>query len=582
MRKKLRGAAPSIDVQRAHDRHTLWAPLAVIAVLALCCWLFTNAGRRLGLPSPQDVAEAAGLRPANVFDGERFVSSTLYASKTERYPNELERLVGFAAIAAAFLWSYYARVERKHLAFVACFLAGFVTLYGLPAAAAFLAAHLAVYTCFHPKSRDAPGAAAGAGALLPVALVDELHLSRENVALLVAGTAALGLLTFRHALAPLLERERLARVVRAAIVQAPLVAGIACALAQGWSAATAPAGATAWRWSVPVGLLFFLLQWERLLVYHIDRKDGEVPEDLPLLGYITVFTAPQLLLNCNAQPYVGQGYSYLASSFLREDKNALVRSGLRLIAYSILSMTLAEWAIAHAIAFLGGRGVIAYDYTDMLVRKFVGGAPVTTATVLLSTFLDQARVWLVYGSIAHFRVGAWRLLGHDVDPQYDKPWVATNLVTFWGRFAFHYREFLVRAFYYPVFLRLGGMPTRLRVFLATMAATTIRNFIWGHVPDKLYDNIEDRAVTFANLVLMLRAWPYYLLLGLGISTTQWYLMRPGRTRKAWTLDRRLPLDVLAACLTMLFFSLIHVFARPLPGSTLADHVTLFLRGLGLS
>ena len=81
--------------------------------------------------------------------------------------------------------------------------------------------------------------------------------------------------------------------------------------------------------------------------------------------------------------------------------------------------------------------------------------------------------------------------------------------------------------------------------------------------------------------MILRAWPYYLLLGLGISLTQLYLMRKGRTRRLWTPGWRIGLDVLAAYCTIQYFCIIHIFARPHPDGTLGDLVRLFLIGFGI-
>ena len=253
-------------------------------------------------------------------------------------------------------------------------------------------------------------------------------------------------------------------------------------------------------------------------------------------------------------------------------------SGLRLWSVALLYLVFGETLVRETVVFIQHLfGVTVYTSTAHLVEQYVEGAPIGTATVLLSTFLDQVRVFLVFGAITHFRVGAWRVFGHDVDPQYNRPWMATNLVALWGRFAFHYREFLVRTFYYPIFFRFFKKYLYLRVFLATMVATSIGNHIWGHVPDRLYS----KGVTLENLIMILRAWPYYLLLGLGISLTQLYLMRKGRTRRPWTLDRRIGLDILAAYCTMQYFCLIHIFARPHPQGTLGDLTRLFLIGLGI-
>ncbi len=73
-----------------------------------------------------------------------------------------------------------------------------------------------------------------------------------------------------------------------------------------------------------------------------------------------------------------------------------------------------------------------------------------------------------------------------MDPYINRPWLSTNLATFWSRFTFHYREFLVRAFYYPVFFRFFKKHRNLRVLVATMTAAAFGNLIWGHVTERLF------------------------------------------------------------------------------------------------
>jgi len=66
----------------------------------------------------------------------------------------------------------------------------------------------------------------------------------------------------------------------------------------------------------------------------------------------------------------------------------------------------------------------------------------------------------------------------------------------------------------------------------------------------------------------------------GRATEYCELHRP-RTRRPRTLDRRLPLDLLCAYLSLQYFALIHVYIRPQPGGSLAASTRLVLIGLGV-
>ena len=130
-------------------------------------------------------------------------------------------------------------------------------------------------------------------------------------------------------------------------------------------------------------------------------------------------------------------------------------------------------------------------------------------TYFATTLLDVLRWLVLWGGVVHMKTGLWRICGYRVDAYFDKPWLSTNLVVFWGRFTFHYRAFLSRAFYYPVFFKVARKHLRVRVVVATLAATALGNLLWGHVAERLfYRGLEGRQV-----LEVLRTWPYFLLLG---------------------------------------------------------------------
>jgi hypothetical protein len=216
---------------------------------------------------------------------------------------------------------------------------------------------------------------------------------------------------------------------------------------------------------------------------------------------------------------------------------------------------------------------------EWLVRSHAAGLELGTGSVLLSTLLYQVGLLLIWGGALHFKVGLWRVMGYDVDPYFRFPFLATNLVSLWTRFTFHYREFLVRAFYYPVFFRLAGRKTWLRVSVATLAAVGVGNLVWGHVVELMYYD----GMLFRNFAGMFRAWPYFLLLTLGITGTElWLLWKPRRLRrKPWTWGWRIGLDVAAAYVTIQFYSLLHIFLFPVAGAGFWDHVAVFLKGVGI-
>lgn len=554
----LRGAPPSAAQRELHDRHRPWIVAPVLAALLVYCWCYTHLLTWLGVPAPGDVAGALGWALPRVIDADGNIDSKLVVTRTALFANDEERLVVFAALFGAFVSTYFAPLRHKLAAIVGWFLLGFGVLYGVQTTATLLAGHLGIYLLFHPGNRWAPWIAGGLGGLVGVACGGGVWLAAIGVVALV----------FRGLRGWLVAGGRAVAALRIVAIQACMITIAVAAVRE---------GVTGQSWQLPVGVLVLFYQWARLMVYHADFRDGEVPAALGVWDYLGVFLSPAGLTNFAVAPYLGQGYSYLAERHLARDKTALVVSGLRLWGLALVYMVFAEQAMVwFAAAVERLFGVPVYRFTSELVRAHLAGVQHSQATVLVSTIVDQARIFLIYGGITHFRVGAWRVLGYQVDTQYDRPWLATNLANLWGRFAFHFREFLVRVFYYPVFLRCFRRRRLLRIGFATLVATVVGNLVWGHVPPKLLGELR-----WQVLVTILSTWPYFVLLGLGIALTQVWLMWRPRTRRPWTLDRRLALDVVCAYLTLQYFALIHVFIRPQPGGTLADLARLVAIGLGL-
>ena len=564
----LLGKPPVTDDQRrAHDRHDWRVVAAVLGMLALYLYLFTHAADYLGLPRPEPLARSLGLDIPHVFDGSHNVSSNVVITLTQRFDtNDDERMVFLLLLAAAFLSAYFLPLAWKQPALIFWSLVAVWLLYGSRVLAALLGAQLLVYLVLHPRRGDGWVAALTglafhwafwwpAGALEP---------GLAGAVLVAAGAAALHGLVLR----PLLARETSARVLRTLAVQSAIVTVTLGAVGE---------ALTGRAWSLPLGILLFFWQWERLILYHVDYKDGRIPRRLSLTRFLAVFWNPAVIPNWNWGVSIGQGYAHVHDNFLAEDKNRLALAGVKLLGVALLYLIFWNWGRHLAVDFFEGLGIPVFNArTRSMVSHFVAGGEVSTPSVLATTFLDLARWTMLWAGVVHFKVAIWRILGFRMEPYMDRPWLATDLATFWRRFTFHYREFLVRAFYYPVFFRYFRNHPRLRVLAATLAAAGLGNLVWGHMTERLYY----RGLEMENLLYVLGTWPYFLLLALGIAFSQIVLLRR-RRRRPWTRDAWLLKDILAAWATLQYFALIHIFARPVPGSTLGDLTRLFLRGFGI-
>ncbi|MEE3329237.1 MAG: hypothetical protein VX246_00090, partial [Myxococcota bacterium] len=463
--------------------------------------------------------------------------------------------------------AYFLPLRFKQASLVAWAGLGLGVLFGVETTGALLFAHLVVYAVLHPHPARGwlPSGAAGVAAY--VAFVHEGDAGGERgiwLGLLPVASALFNHYGLRRALA----QPRIAGVLRPVVVHSAIVAICVGIFAEAQSGSS---------WDLPLGLLMFFWQWARVTMYYIDYCDDLVPNDVPLDRYLAVFVSPAAIPNWNWGVAIPQGYAHLNNNFLSRDKNEIVIGGLRLLGIALFYLICWDWLRNGLTEIIEHAGIPVYRLnTRLLVHNYIEGAPVGTATVLITTLLDLLRFMLFFGSVMHFKVGVWRIFGYDVAAYYDRPWKATNLVALWSRFAFHYREFLVRAFYYPSFFRwFRGYP-RLRVFFASMMAATVGNFIW-HVSERAF--FHD--ISLDSLLYTVSTWPYFIFLGLGIGSYQLFRMARKPTRKPWTRDRWIALDVLSAYATLQYFGLIHIFMRPDSDGTTADLFRLFLLGFGI-
>jgi len=566
----LHNAAVTDAERRAHDRHRLPVVLAVLAVLALHVYLLTPAASFLGIPSAKDLIALAGVSSDKILTetGLFAPAVTLLAPESSSKAQYLSTL--YLAAIGAFLSVYFLRLDYKLPALLAWSVAAVLALYGVAATAGLLLAHVVVYLTLHPRRKGLPLLG-----LLP-GVLGTLAFSRTAPASLagiggMALAAAASVLAYRYMVVPLLANPRIAGPLRTLVVQSALIAVCIAALIEGRTGA---------EWTIPLGLLLFFWQWARLMLYHVDYKDGLVPEDTSFPRYLVVFLSPGAIPAWTWSVEIGQGYSYTINNFLCENKNKTVLAGVRILLVALLYLGLWSWGSDLLARMFGAAGVDVFGgRLETMIDAFVSdGAAVGTASVLATTLVHLATWTMAWAGIAHLKVGLWRICGFRCEPYFDRPWMATNLVALWTRFTFHYREFLVRAFYFPVFFGFFRKRPYLRIVAATMAAAAAGNMIWGHLTEEMFY----QGTLFSNFFAVFRTWPYYVLLGCGISITELYLLKTRhRRRKPWTPGPRIVLDVLAAYATIQFYAMIHIFWSATEDSTVWDLFRLFVRGFGV-
>lgn len=563
----LSNIAVSDEVRRQNDRHRPLVVIAVLAMLALYLYLFTHAGDSLGIPRPQELAARLGVSVDLVFSRDGNVDTMLHITSGEILPRAEARAVLFEILALAFLSVYFLPLGYKQTSLVVWTVIGLGLLYGRTALFGLLCAHIVVYLVLHPNRTRNLGYAALAGLLGYGAFIHEPGASPERYALAVV-LPTLAVVLYWTLLLRLLAAPRVAPVLRTITVQSAILTVCISACIEGLSGLD---------WRLPLGVLLFFWQWERLIMYHIDYKDGQVPQDISLLQYLVVFFHPGSIPNWTWGVTIGQGYTYSHNGFLAEDKNKLVLEGLKLWAIALIYIIGRWWIPAGIAEGFHALGIPVTIQLAELTTHFARGGDAGALTVLCTSMLDLTRWIVLWAGIVHFKVGIWRICGYRMDPYIHRPWASTNLMALWTRFSFHYREFLLRAFYYPIFLRYFKKQPYVRVVVGIMAAAGFGNLVWGHISEGLFY----QGMVWEEIVRVLRGWPYFLMLGIGVGLTNVYLLRHRRTRRAWTLDRWIWTDVLAVYCTLQYWALARVLGKLVPGGTNYDSLRLFAAAFGI-
>lgn len=562
----------SEDIQEKNNsKNNYFIVFGVLFFVFIYSYLFTQIYQWLHIPSPEYLFNNIPIiKDILLFDDDTNLDSLLGMSLSGNvyFGNDNERLIFFGILSITFLTSYFSNIKYKKYSIVIGTLSILLSIFHWKQVFLFLIMHLSLYLSFHFKNSksDIVSYFLGFFILIPFINIDKI----SYIHFIYPFLSGIGLYYFyKLVLLKLFEKKAFVELFRTIIVQIAMIS-IIISLFFNYT--------HQFIWNVPVGLFLFFIQWQRIILYHIDFKDKVIPNDLSLINYLIVFFNPSVTLNCVDGHVIGSGYKYITNNFLSKDKNEVVLSGIKILNIALLYLLIWNWVPKFLVSFIENNfSIIVYSRVENLISAHLNGDYISTPTVLLSTLIHQIRWFILFGGIVHFKVGIWRILGFNLAPYFDKPWLATNLISLWARYSFYFREFLVKSFYYPVFLNYFKKKKNLRIFMATFAASCFGNYTWGHLPEiMLLNGLETK-----NLVYILPRWPYYLLLGLGISLTQIYLLKKKSKRKPWTKDKKIILDFLFAYLTIQFFSLIHVFARPVPEGSIWDYTKLFLIGIGI-
>lgn len=552
---------------------------SVLILFFLYAYCFSNLWKVINIPSPVEVFKnKLGFNVYGVYDTDGNIDSNLfinedyfYAKLIIKYKSDTERLIYFSLISLSFFFSYFSSIKYKKIPLI--IFAGLIIsiIFNLNVFFGLLFMHLLVFSFLHQKTAKKKFISFFIGMLLPLIFIP---IELNNIVDILLFSSLFSLIFYfllEKIIYPILDikNSKIAYFLRLIVLQSPI---ITCLIYPFINLANPSFS------RVALGILLFFWQWERITMYQIDYNDGAIPEDIKLIDYLSMFINPAIIISFNYGGSIAQGYTYTENNFLAKDKNVLAIEGVKLSLIALFYLIFGGY-INDNLSYLINEYLGIYSYTNVynMVLDYSKGKEISTISVLLSTFLAQTTWFMFFGGFVHLRVGLWKIYGYNIEPYFNKPWLATNLSNFWVRYTYHYREFLFRVFYYPFFSRFFKKNLTLRVFFATFFTLTVGNFLWGHLTEEMFTY----GFVLKNYQLIYRL-PYFLLLGLGISLTQIYLLKKkNKKRKPWTKDKMFFLDILFCYLTFQFYSLIHIFARPVPNGDFFMYTKLFLIAFGI-
>ncbi|MDQ6954372.1 MAG: hypothetical protein Q9M20_02905, partial [Mariprofundaceae bacterium] len=368
------------DAKRAaFDVHNGYVVASVLTVIAIYLYFFTHIALLLHIPMPEELAHTLHIWLPHFFDRDHNIDSNVVIQLTQLYPNnDSERMVYYFLLIGAFLSAYFLPIAHKQTAIVLWAMLTIGVLYGIPTLAGLICAHMTVYLVLHPK-RDQQAMFYGGipGAFLAIALVFSHEPSPLKHVLFMLLPIATSML-YCFVLIPVLKHKKYAAILQTMVIQSAIITVFSGAIINGILAEEF--------WKLPLGLLFFFWHWERLIMYHIDYKDGCVPNNVKPFQYFAVFFSPGGIPNLIDRVCIGQGYTYVHTKFLCKNKNIIVMSGVKLLCLALLYLVMGDWFITAIKTFFEGLGFPIYGgSTHQLVGHYMDGEAIGTLSVLTVT-----------------------------------------------------------------------------------------------------------------------------------------------------------------------------------------------------
>ncbi len=222
-------------------------------------------------------------------------------------------------------------------------------------------------------------------------------------------------------------------------------------------------------WSLLVTLTPFI--W--FLPYAIVDQRSKAPSpQLLQLAVLRPFWSPTYL------PF-GKGAAFLRKS-LPKTPDELAVTQLKAIKLLLWSTVLLALKTGLTWAFSEQLNIPSVAQTlDAFLQNQPYPIGLSWSALILSTtqFALQIAIW------AHLFIGIARLAGYRLPRGSWRPLESRNLMDYFNRFHYYFKELLVDFFFTPTFFKMFRSHPRLRMFFATFMAAAVGNALWHFVRD---------------------------------------------------------------------------------------------------
>jgi lipoprotein signal peptidase len=294
------------------------------------------------------------------------------------------------------------------------------------------------------------------------------------------------------------------------------------------------------------------------------HKDGDPP--LLQLGTFRFFWG-------SSSTPIGKGAAYLRKVEAKDPRELAITQlkGLKLLMWVCLLKLLHHGLLIWQVDFSTAVGVPSLELERAIAEYVAGNLYPRNVCwlILIYSFLADMMLHTIWGGIivATARLAGFRLLRNTC-----RPLSSRSMVDFWNRYYFYYKELLVEIFFFPTFLRWFKKNQRLRLFVATIMAATVGNFIYHFMRDI-------RFAVDVGLLQYIQAFQvhafYCVVLGVAIGLSQARIHRRA-AHPSWIRARLLP-----SAGVLGFFCILQVFATTYTEYSLANRFSFIFHMFGV-